>query len=168
MATPATAQQHLDQLVALVINCVDDGASIGWLPPMQRSDAQAYWEGRVDALHTGTLIMLLALEEDRIAGTVQLALEQRPNGVHRAEVQKLMVHTTYRRRGIARQLMQRIEQLAVENQRRMLFLDTRRGDASEILYRQLGYVETGIIPQYVISPGGVFDDTVFYAKILDA
>lgn len=164
-ATQATAQQHLRPLMNLLINNVDGGASIGWLPPMKESAAQTYWYSRFAEIGAGSRILLLAWEAEILVGSAQLALEQRQNGSHRAEVQKVMVHTAYRRRGIARQLMQALEDCAIQHQRSLLFLDTREGDPSEALYTQMGYTRVGAIPHYVSDPGG-FSATVLYYKIL--
>ena len=47
-----------------------------------------------------------------LVGTVMLELVSSPNQPHRAEVQKLLVHPSARRRGLARALMLRAEQEA--------------------------------------------------------
>ncbi|MDF2649544.1 MAG: acetyltransferase domain protein [Paenibacillus sp.] len=35
----------LNEVSELLIGVVEDGASIGFLPPLQRADAEAYWRG---------------------------------------------------------------------------------------------------------------------------
>ena len=94
-----------DELADLLVAVVADGASVGFLPPLPRADALAYWAGKPAP---GTLL-LLAEETDRIVGTVQLLPAESANGRHRAEVAKLMVHPAHRRRGLARRLMERLE-----------------------------------------------------------
>ena len=156
----ALTPRELDDLCDVLVAAVDDGASIGFLPPMHRSEAEAYWRG---VTKPGTV--LLVWEEDgTILGTVQLHLEGRPNGNHRGEVAKLIVHPKARRRGIARKLMERLHEIAVERERRLLVLDTREGDPSNDLYRSMGYQEAGRIPGYAKSGSGTFDTTVVYFK----
>src|SRR5688572_1396790 len=76
------------ELAELLIAVVDDGASIGFLPPVGRGEAEGYW-----ATVPGPGVVLLVAEQDgRIEGSVQLHLASRANGRHRAEVAKLMVH----------------------------------------------------------------------------
>jgi ribosomal protein S18 acetylase RimI-like enzyme len=162
----AAARAALPQLEPLLINVVDDGASIGFLAPMMAEEAHAYWQGRTAAIDMGVCALLVARDAAEIVGVVLLALEPRANGSHRAEVQKLMVHTDYRRRGIGRQLMAALEAVARENQRTLLFLDTREGDPSNVLYQELGYIYAGLIPQYARSSSGELHGTVFYYKIL--
>ena len=84
----------------------------------------------------------------RIVGTVQINLATPPNQQHRAEVLKLLVHPSARRRGIARALMIAIEAVAEGEGRTLLTLDTWTGRHAETLYRTLGYVTVGIIPRY--------------------
>ena len=154
------APAELDALAELLVAVVDDGASIGFLPPLGHHEARDYW-ARV--LKPGT-ILLLAAADGQIVGSVQLFLELRPNGRHRAEVGKLMVHPSARRRGLGRQLMLSIEQVARREQRSLLVLDTRQGDPSNALYRSLGYIEVGAIPRYARSADGSLAGTVYYYK----
>jgi ribosomal protein S18 acetylase RimI-like enzyme len=152
--------EHLDELSELLINVVHDGASIGFLPPLEKADADAYWKSCV----TPEIIFLAAKAEGKIAGTVQLHLCTKPNGTHRAEVAKLMTHPDYRKKGIARQLMQDIEIRAKQENRSLLVLDTREGDPSNMLYQSIGYMEAGRIPNFAQSETGELDTTVLYYK----
>ena len=166
LANSSEAQSVLAQLNDLLINAVTSGASIGFLPPLSQADAEAYWRGRIEAIEDGGCILLLAWEDDVLVGSAQLGLERRANGNHRAEVQKVMVHTDFRRRGIGKLLMLALEDVAIKDKRSLLVLDTRQGDPSEKLYRQLGYIEVGTIPQYARSATGDLHATAFYYKIL--
>jgi ribosomal protein S18 acetylase RimI-like enzyme len=75
-----------------------------------------------------------------------------------------MVHPSYRRNGIAKLLMQAIEEAAKSDGRSLLVLDTRSGDPSNNLYKSLDYIEAGRIPHYARSSSGILDDTIFYYK----
>ena len=79
-----------------------------------------------------------------------------------------MVHTRARRRGIGRALMLAAEAEARRLGRSTLFLDTRLGDPSEILYRSLGWEFAGSIPRYARSAGGALDANAIYYRLLDA
>ena len=165
-ATAESAERYLPQLARLIVNAVDSGASIGWLPPMPEASAKAYWCDRFAAVREGKCVLLLALEGETVIGTAQLNLDQRENGLHRAEVQKVLVHPDYRQRGIGRRLMQAIEAQAAAHRRTMLFLDVREGDIAEGLYRAVGFTQCGVIPHYVVNGEGAFEATVLYYKIL--
>ncbi len=162
----AQAEALRPQLITLLQANVDDGASIGFLPPLGAAEAGAYWQGVEDALRTPYRLLWIAREGDQVAGSVQLDLVAKPNGSHRAEVMKLMVHPAQRRQGIARALMLALEAQARAGGRSTLVLDTREGDPSERLYRSLGYTCIGVIPQYCISADGQLDGSAFYYKLL--
>lgn len=152
----------LQQLSELLIHVVEDGASVGFLPPLKFPEATAYWE---QMLSPGVLLWA-AVEEQRIVGTVQLHLAMRANGSHRAEIAKLMVHPDHRRKGVARLLMQCAEEAAKSEGRSLLVLDTRAGDPSNVLYKSMGYMEAGRIPEYARSSNGELHATVFYYKMI--
>lgn len=159
---------HLDELVNLLQDSVLNGASIGFLLPISHEDAVNYWREVTSALQTSYRIMLAAKAEERIVGSIQLDLASRPNGSHRAEVIKLMVHSSWRNQGIGQALLQAIEQEAQKAGRTTLVLDTREGDPSEQLYLKTGYIRAGIIPEYARSTDGTLHTTVFMYKLLQA
>ncbi|HEY0605203.1 MAG TPA: GNAT family N-acetyltransferase [Herpetosiphonaceae bacterium] len=164
--TSAQLQSVQAELIQLLDDAVTSGASVGFLPPLAPSEAVHYWQAVSDDLERETRALLVARDAEGIAGTVQLALLSQPNARHRAEVQKLLVHTRARRQGVGRALMAAIEALAVQENRRLLVLDTRQGDASERLYRRLGYTEAGAIPLYAQSADGSLHTTIFFYRQL--
>lgn len=152
----------IKELADVLVTVVNDGASIGFLAPLALPDARAYWKS-VPGL--GTLI-LVAQVAGEIAGTVQLQLCLKPNGIHRAEVAKLMVHPKFRRKGVGRALMVALEEIAKAEGRTLLVLDTREGDPSNKLYRSLNFIQAGRIPKFARSSEGTLDATLLYFKEL--
>lgn len=148
------------ELSTLLIDVVQDGASIGFLPPLTEEEASAYWQG----VHGPGVLVWAAFEGNTIVGTVQLHLVLKPNAPHRAELAKLMVHPQHRRKGIARLLIETAEQAAAGLGRTLIVLDTREGDPSNLLYQSRGYIEAGKIPEYCLSADGGMDATVIYYK----
>lgn len=157
-----STEDHMEELSELLIQVVEDGASIGFLPPVALADAMNYWEEVLNP----EVILFVAKRNNRIVGSVQLHRCAKQNGVHRAEIAKLMTHPNYRRNGIARLLMKSAEERAMREERSLLILDTREGDPSNNLYASLGYIEVGKIPNYVKSVSGEFQATIYYYKIL--
>lgn len=152
----------LSQLAALLVAVVADGASVGFLPPMEMAEAERFWLSI-----PGPHVRLWVLEEEgRVAGTVQLQLSPKPNAAHRAEVAKLLVHPNARRRGYGRRLMLHLEAAARRLGRTLLVLDTREGDPSNDLYLSLGYQVYGRVPGYARSADGALDPCLFYYKEL--
>ncbi|MCI0756579.1 GNAT family N-acetyltransferase [Teichococcus vastitatis] len=150
--TAATLPAALPELAALLRACVDNGASIGFLPPLAEAEALAFWQGLCPAIAEGSRRLLVARRDGRILGTGSLCPAGLPNGRHRAEISKLMVHPAARRLGLGRALMRALEALAAREGRWLLVLDTLTGDAGETLYRGLGWQEAGQVPDYALLP----------------
>nr|WP_216593412.1 GNAT family N-acetyltransferase [Rossellomorea aquimaris] len=153
-------ESHLGELSELLISVVDDGASIGFLSPLDRSTAMDYWQNALDQ----TIILLVSKMENQIVGTVQIHLCAKQNGKNRAEIAKMMVHPQFRQKGIARRLMQKAEERAKEEGRTLLVLDTVEGASSNHLYTSLGFLQGGRIPDYAASPFGELEATIIYYK----
>ena len=146
---------------------MDGGASVGFLPPLDGEEARAYWDEVAATLTGGGRRLWIARAADGgIVGSVQLDLAAQANGRHRAEVIKLMVVGSARRRGIGRALMEAAEAEARRLGRTTLVLDTRQGDPSEALYRGMGWQPAGTIPRYARSADGTLHTTAFYYKLL--
>lgn len=149
-------------LTRLLVDVVGDGASIGFLPPLDQHVARVYWS----TVLGDDVRVWVVRQNGEVVGTVQLHLATKQNGLHRAEIAKLMVHPSQQRKGIGRSLMLLAEGKAREEKRTLLVLDTREGDPSNLLYRSLGYIEAGRIPQFAESADGKLDATVIYYKLL--
>ena len=165
--TPEPAEERIDELADLFTDAVDSGASVGFLPPFGRPDALAYWQDAIRAVREGHRVILAAVEADRVQGSVQLHLETRPNGNHRAEAINLFVHRRARRRGLARALMAELESAARRLGRTLLVMDTRKGGEAEKMCEALGYVRIGEVPKYARSANGELDPSVFFYRQLD-
>jgi len=164
---PEQLDEHAASFVTLLQDAVDSGASVGFVPPLDDDAARRYWAGVRAAIGGGNRILLAAVEEGAVLGSVQLDLAAMPNAGHRAEVMKLMVHRAARRRGIGRALMRALEDAARRAGRRLIVLDTRPGDSAEQLYAALGYARGGVIPRYALSAAGTLDATVYMYRELD-
>ena len=140
------------ELAELLVACVHDGASIGFVLPFGRGEAEAFWTKKVlPGVRDGTRVVLAAEANGRIVGSVQLNHDTPANQPHRADVNKLIAHPAFRRRGMARALMGEIERIAGRLGRRLLVLDTRTGDSAEPLYISMGYSVSGVIPGYCLD-----------------
>lgn len=163
---PGTAPDFMS-LCGLLRDSVEDGASVGFLAPITHDTAAAYWLSTLTALGDG-LLMWVAEDAGQVVGSVQLALSTRENGRHRAEVQKLLVHTRHRGQGIASTLMEALETHARRVGRTLLVLDTEQGSVAEAVYRRLGWQPAGAIPGYALSASGAPHATAIFYKTLSA
>ena len=158
--------QAIPNLITLLQDAVNSGASIGFLPPLSSADAQTYWQSVANAIREDSRLLWVAKIDEAIVGTVQLDLCMRANGLHRAEVSKLMVHSAQRGKGIGKALMHTLEAEAHQRGRTTLVLDTRTGDVSEHVYQSLGWLRAGEIPHYARSANGELHSTSFFYKLL--
>lgn len=164
----AQASQGLTQLSDLLQACVADGASIGFTDPQDRAVIERFWRERTAALASGENELIVAQQQQQIVDTVMLNASAMPNGRHRAEIGKLLVHPCARRQGIARQLMQQAERRAQALGKTLLVLDTRSGDVASDLYLSLGWQIAGSIPGYAESTRGELEATTIMFKRLEA
>ena len=157
----------LPDLIELLQDSVENGASVGFLLPFSRSSNRAYWEQTLKEIKSGNRTLLVAEKNGRVVGSVQLELATKPNALHRAEVQKLLVHSVHRRQGLGGSLMSAVEEVARDLGRTLLVLDTLQGDNGEKLYEKCGYVRVGEIPKYASLSDGSLHATVMFYKFLD-
>ncbi|MFI8890181.1 GNAT family N-acetyltransferase [Streptomyces paradoxus] len=156
------------ELAELLTGTVNGGASVGFLAPLSRADALAWWEERAVDVAAGRLVVWAALDGGRVLGTVSLAFPGKANSRHRAELVKLMVHPDARGRGLGRGLLTTAEEAAAAAGVTLLHLDTETGSPAEHLYRSAGWTPVGAIPDYAADPGGVLRPTTIYYKHVPA
>ena len=153
-------------LAAVLMACVADGASVGFLPPLAPDVAQAFWRHRATEVATGGRLLIAGWADGALVGCVTLDLDTPANQRHRAEVQTLLVHPAARRRGLGRALMQRLEVEAVQHGRTLLTLNT--GEPADTLFRALGWTAAGRIPDYARNADGTSCGTRYFYKRLKA
>ncbi|HTJ46095.1 MAG TPA: GNAT family N-acetyltransferase [Kofleriaceae bacterium] len=161
----ALTESDLRQLATLLVDVVDDGASVSFLPPLAREDALAFWR-RQQLADGGAFVIARDPDDDRIDGVVMLVPAWAPNQRHHAEVAKLLVHPRARRRGLANTLMQALEDHAERAGFSLITLDTWRDGAADALYRARGFVAVGAIPDYAkLADGRLCDTVIFYKRL---
>ena len=145
----AELDARMAEFTELLHACVIEGASVNFVMPFGKEDAEQFWRQKVlPRLGVGRLDLLAIEIDGRIAGSIQLDRDTPPNQPHRGDVKKVLVHPTFQRRGLGRQLMAAVEGLAIEKGLSLLTLDTRTGDKGEPLYLSVGFKAIGVIPGY--------------------
>jgi GNAT superfamily N-acetyltransferase len=160
-------EAHLHGLAEVLLDCVEGGASVGFMHPLSRERALVFWRGVAEGVARGERALLVAEDTaDTIVGTVQVVLAQPDNQPHRADIAKMLVHRRARRQGLGAALMQAAERLAVQQRKSLLVLDTASGDA-ERLYERQGWQRCGVIPGFALWPqGGPCSTTIFFKPLL--
>ena len=163
---PAEVHARLDELAAVLADCVAGGASVSYMAPFPHEQARAAFEAVAAEADAGRRLVIAGFLDGSVVGTVQVVLELPPNQPHRGEIAKLLVHRSARRRGVARRLMEHAEAEARAEGKTLLVLDTVTGDDAERLYERLGWTRVGVIPAYALYPDGrPCDATVFFKPL---
>ncbi len=161
------AEAELDALADILHDSVAHGASVNFLQPFAMEQARAFWQRQLPALREDKAVLLGARLDGKLAGTVMLGLDMTPNQQHRADVKKLLVHSSARLQGLGRRLMQAAEAEARQRGLTLLTLDTEHGSAAEPLYHGLGYTLLGILPGYALAAdGAALQPCAFFYKQL--
>lgn len=164
--TASETRDNLDALAEVLADCIEGGASVSFMAPFSTADAAAFFEKLLPEIERGDRILLAAFADSKLIGTVQLVAATPPNQPHRADVAKMLVHRSARRRGVGNRLMLAVEEQARAAGKTLLVLDTVTGDNAERLYERLGWSKVGVIPNYALYPDGRWcDTTVFYKQL---
>lgn len=163
----AGAEAAIPDLCRVLSDCVEGGASVGFLSPLAPEKAEAFWAGVAADVGRGAKLLFVARRGGEVVGTAQVVFAGMENQPHRAEVSKVLVCRAARRRGVGEGLMRAAEAAALAAGRTLLVLDTATPDA-ERLYRRMGWQEAGVIPDYALFPDGRLCDTTFFWKRLGA
>ena len=161
------ADAALAELAAVLVDCVEGGASVSFMAPFSHDQAMAFFRKVAASVASGDTVLLAARLDGRIVGTVQLGLDTPPNQMHRADIKKMLVHRSARGNGIGAALMAQIEKEAQRRGRWLLVLDTVPGENGHRLYLRAGWQQTGIVPDYALFPDGRLCDTAIMWKRLE-
>jgi ribosomal protein S18 acetylase RimI-like enzyme len=158
--------EDVSALAAVLIDCVEGGASVSFMHPLSRERAEEYWRKVAADVAAGERALWVARGADgTIVGTVQLALAQPENQPHRAELAKLLVHRRARERGLGAALVRAAEAGARDAGKTLLVLDTA-SDSAERLYERLGWEIVGRVPGYALLPrGGLSATTIYFRRL---
>ena len=164
--TAPVGDRALDELAVVLTDCVAGGASVNFMSSFSRDEARTFFDKVAGGVASGDIVLLAAILDGRIVGTVQLGLDTPPNQPHRADVKKMLVHRSARGRGIGAALMAGIEKEARQRGRWLLVLDTVPGESGHRLYLRAGWQQSGTVPDYALFPDGRLCDTAIMWKRL--
>jgi GNAT superfamily N-acetyltransferase len=167
---PTTLGDHeVAGLSDVLMDCVAGGASVGFMLPLTRNKAEAFWRGVGASVARGERALLVAeAESGAIVGTAQVIWAPMENQPHRGELAKMLVHRRARGRGVGAALLTAAEAHALRAGKTLLVLDTA-SDTAERLYARHGWQRLGVIPHYALWPeGGLCSTTVFFKDLTTA
>jgi GNAT superfamily N-acetyltransferase len=119
---PASHSHLIPSLVSIHIAYITTPpyTNLTFKPPLDTSRMQSWWEDRVqeDVAGNRDIIIQLASNsasgEEELAGIVSLSIPFSETGPFRGGVEKLLVSPEHRRKGIARALMLKLEEVSRE------------------------------------------------------
>lgn len=158
------ARSAVPALADVLLDCVEGGASVSFMWPLERDKAEAFWRDVAEGVARGERVLLAAREGEEIVGTVQMIFAGPENQPHRGDIAKMLVKRKARRAGLGAALMEAAERAAREAGLTLLMLDTTSGLAADRLYRRLGWVPFGEVPGHALMPDGASSDTTFFYK----
>jgi len=156
---------ELEGLCAVLMDCVEGGASVGFMLPLVEGRPEAFWRKVGAGVAAGERHLFVAEDGDgRICGTLSLVIDMPDNQPHRADVSKMLVHRRARRQGVAERLMKALEVKARGLGKTTLVLDTVTGSDASRVYERMGWLRAGDIPNYALMPDGPLCSTTYYFK----
>jgi GNAT superfamily N-acetyltransferase len=161
------AMARVDELAEVLRDCVEGGASVGFMRPLAEGRPEAFWRQVAAGVAAGERHLFVAEDEaGRVCGTLSLVVDMPDNQPHRADVSKMLVHRRARRQGVAERLLKALEAKAHALGKTTLVLDTVAGSEASRLYERLGWQKAGDIPNYALMPDGAACSTTYYFRAL--
>jgi GNAT superfamily N-acetyltransferase len=160
------AKARLPELTAILLDCVQGGASVSFMEEMTRAEANAFWRRVIRQVASGGRILLAAELDGRLVGTVQAVASGIPNQPHRADLSKMLVHRAARGRGVGAMLLKAAEDAARDAGWWLMVLDTVVESSGDRLYAKGGWRPVGVVPDYALWPDGRFCATRYFFKDL--
>jgi len=165
---PDAYEAAIPGLAALTVDAIAGGASVNFMAGVTEAEAAAWWAARIPDVADGTITAFGARDPETctIVGSTILIRSRNTNAPHRAEIGKVLVHRSVRRRGFGRALMEAAESRARADGRWLLILDTEAGSAADTFYRTLGWQVLGTMPNHAYRSDGRLAPTTYFWKDL--
>jgi GNAT superfamily N-acetyltransferase len=164
---PAEAEARLGELADILVDAVAHGSSVNFMAGFSHDEGKAFWRNQLPAIASSEKILFVGDDGEKLVATVLLMFAPQPNAPHRAEIGKMLVHSSMQRQGLGRRLLEAAEQAARNSGRTLLLLDTATGSPGERLYRTCGWTELGTMPDHSFTPDGRLAPATFFYKTLD-
>src|SRR4051794_566824 len=94
------ATARLGELADILVDAVAHGSSVNFMAGFSHDEARAFWSGQLPGIANGEKILFAGDDGRTLVGTVILMFAPQPNGPHRAEIGKMLVHSSLQRQGL--------------------------------------------------------------------
>ncbi|RYP69620.1 hypothetical protein DL769_005240 [Monosporascus sp. CRB-8-3] len=162
----------LRTLLQLCVNQDPASSSIGFRAPLSGEAADEFWLATATKLtETPRVLHCFVLTADPAAADVlatgSIVTIPKVTHRHRAEIVKLLVHPSARRKGVATAMMHHLESFAKNSLgKEVLTLDTATTTPARAFYNNIGWKEWGTCPEYADFADGTRGDATFFVKVL--
>ena len=155
----------LADLCNITEQAINAGGGFGWVSVPPRRVLNNYWKGVVIIENRKLIVGRL---NDAIAGTLQLIFQP-----HNNEAQKNIINISShfvapwaRGHGLAKAMIDKAEQVGLENGAKFVQLDVRETQEAAIqLFKSKGYKQWGTNPNYAQVGGKEIKGLYFYKRI---
>jgi ribosomal protein S18 acetylase RimI-like enzyme len=164
----AFAGTDLHDLCDAAEAAINDGGGFGWIKAPPRHILENYWKG---VLLVPGRSLFVARVEGTICGSAQLVKPPRNNEAQAfaAQIMSGFMAPWARGHGLARRLLQAVEEAAREEGFAVLNLDVRATQTAAIqLYESLGYERWGTHPAYARVRGEVIPGHFYFKRLAPA
>ena len=155
---------------AVLVDCVEGGASVSFMSPYSHADALAFFRKVATSVASGDAVLLAARLAGKIVGTVQLGLDTPPNQPHRADLQEdAGASLRAAARGVGAALMAQVEEEARRRGRWLLVprYRARRKRLSPLSPRRLDRKSAAFRTTPLFPDGRLCDTAIIWKRWLD-
>jgi AraC-like DNA-binding protein/predicted N-acetyltransferase YhbS len=151
---------------------------------VRQTDAKDLWEnifsrntpqeveeriaGNLVKMKSGDYIHFVAEVDGVVIGNMSFNKETHPLYAHKCFLGDVVVNPAFQRMGIAKKLFESCKKQAVQQGLKLITVTTRGGTDVEEVYKKLGFIEAGRIPNGIIETWGdknLFDEVFFYIEL---
>lgn len=119
-------------------------------------------------MQSGEGIHLVAEVDGVVIGNMLLKRETHPLYAHKCSLDDVVVNPAFQGMGIAKSLFNECKNVAVRKGLKLVTVSCRGGTPAEEVYKKLGFIEAGRIPNGIIESWGdmnTFDEIYFYQEL---
>ena len=153
-----------DELAQLLLDAHASNMALGLRGPLTREHARETWLDTAARLDPERRVLLAALEDGIVVGTVQVVRADAENGSRRAEIVRLAVRGDRSGGGNGRAMLEAAAERAKGLGLRVLWLSTHAGTGSDKFYEAAGWIRLGVLPLYSERPDGTLVGSAFYFR----
>ncbi len=146
-------------------DAIRDGIGFNWVSPPARETVEQYWKG---VLMVPERVLFGGRLDGHLVASIQLVKpsKSKETSAFAARLEGHFVAPWSRGHGLAKALLEAAEREAANHGFSTLKLDVRATQTKAItLYRECGYIEWGVLPNYEFVSGSMVSGHFFYKPL---